>query len=70
MDVKEDIRARLPIEQLVAQYCQLLKKGRNYVCLCPFHNDKKPSLLVSPDKGILTALLARAVEIFSHSSSA
>ncbi len=52
MDVKEDIRARLPIEQLVAQYCQLQKKGRNYVCLCPFHNDKKPSLLVSPDKGI------------------
>ncbi len=52
MDAKEDIRARLPIEQLVAQYCQLQKKGRNYVCLCPFHNDKKPSLLVSPDKGI------------------
>lgn len=52
MDVKEEIRSRLPIEQLVAQYCQLQKKGRNYVCLCPFHNDKKPSLLVSPDKGI------------------
>ncbi len=52
MDAKDDIRARLPIEQLVAQYCQLQKKGRNYVCLCPFHNDKKPSLLVSPDKGI------------------
>jgi hypothetical protein len=43
---------RLPIEQLVAQYCQLQKKGRNFVCLCPFHNDSKPSLLVSPDKGI------------------
>src|SRR4051812_48149426 len=52
MDVKEEIRARLPIEQLVAQYCQLKKKGRSFVCLCPFHNDSNPSLLVSPDKGI------------------
>ena len=52
MDAKEEIRARLPIEQLVAQYCQLKKKGRNYAALCPFHNDSKPSLNVSPDKGI------------------
>lgn len=52
MDVKDQIRSRLPIEQLVAEYCQLKKKGRNYVCLCPFHSDKNPSFLVSPDKGI------------------
>lgn len=52
MDTKDEIRARLPIEQLVAQYCQLKKKGRNFVCLCPFHNDSHPSFLVSPDKGI------------------
>ncbi len=52
MDDITNIKARLPIEQLVAQYCQLQKKGRSFVCLCPFHNDSKPSLLVSPDKGI------------------
>lgn len=52
MDIKDEIRSRLPIEQLVAQYCQLKKKGRNYVCLCPFHSDSNPSFLVSPDKGI------------------
>src|SRR6266849_2714482 len=52
MDAKDEIRARLPIVQLVAQYCQLTRKGRNFVCLCPFHNDSRPSLLVSPDKGI------------------
>lgn len=52
MDTKDQIRSRLPIEQLVAEYCQLKKKGRNYVCLCPFHSDKNPSFLVSPDKGI------------------
>lgn len=52
MDIKDEIRARLPIDQLVAQYCQLKKKGRNFVCVCPFHNDSHPSFLVSPDKGI------------------
>lgn len=52
MDVKDEIRARLPIDQLVAQYCQLKRKGRNFVSLCPFHNDSHPSFLVSPDKGI------------------
>ncbi|PIP65766.1 DNA primase [Candidatus Peregrinibacteria bacterium CG10_big_fil_rev_8_21_14_0_10_49_16] len=52
MDPVTDIKARLPIEDLVRQYCQLKKSGRNYKCLCPFHKDKNPSLLVSPDKGI------------------
>jgi DNA primase len=52
MDSVAEIKARLPIEQLVAQYCQLQKKGRSYRAVCPFHQDKNPSLLVSPDKGI------------------
>ncbi len=52
MDDVQQIKNRLPIEQLVGSYCQLHKKGRSFVALCPFHNDSKPSLLVSPDKGI------------------
>ena len=52
MDPVSEIKARLPIEELVGQYCQIQKKGRNFVCLCPFHNDTRPSLTVSPDKGI------------------
>jgi DNA primase len=52
MDPVADIKARLPIEQLVAQYVQLKPKGRSFIGLCPFHNDKHPSFLVSPDKGI------------------
>lgn len=52
MDPVTDIKARLPIETLVGQYCHLQKKGRAFVCLCPFHKDTHPSLLVSPDKGI------------------
>ncbi|HLC75929.1 MAG TPA: DNA primase [Candidatus Peribacterales bacterium] len=52
MDPIPEIKARLPIEALVGEYCQIQKKGRNFVCLCPFHNDSHPSLLVSPEKGI------------------
>lgn len=52
MDAVADIKARLPIEELVRSYTQLQKKGKNYVGLCPFHNDTHPSFLVSPDKGI------------------
>ncbi len=52
MDPVVEIKARLPIEQLVSQYVQLKPKGRSFISLCPFHNDKHPSFLVSPDKGI------------------
>ncbi|OGJ57925.1 DNA primase [Candidatus Peribacteria bacterium RIFCSPHIGHO2_01_FULL_55_13] len=52
MDPVSEIKARLPIEQLVGQYVQMKPKGRNFVSLCPFHNDKHPSFLISPDKGI------------------
>lgn len=52
MDAVSEIKARLSIDQLVGQYVQLQKKGRNFVGLCPFHHDTRPSFLVSPDKGI------------------
>lgn len=52
MDSVSEIKARLSIEQLVGEYVQLQKKGRNFVGLCPFHSDSRPSFLVSPDKGI------------------
>ena len=66
MDSVAEIKMRLPIEQLVAQYCQLVKKGRSFVCLCPFHNDSHPSLLVSPDKGIAYCFACRSGgDIFS-----
>ena len=52
MDAVSEIKARLPIEELVASYCQVHQKGRTLKAVCPFHNDTHPSLLVSPDKGI------------------
>lgn len=51
-DAPQEIKARLAIEDLVSQYVQLKKVGRSLKGLCPFHPEKTPSFIVSPDKGI------------------
>ena len=40
------------IVELVGQYVALTKRGREYVCICPFHDDHKPSMYVAPAKQI------------------
>jgi DNA primase len=40
------------IEEVVSDYVQLKKRGANYTGLCPFHDDKSPSMSVSPARGI------------------
>lgn len=40
------------IEEVVGEYVSLSKKGKDYKGLCPFHDDKTPSMSVSPSKGI------------------
>ncbi|MBP9023438.1 MAG: DNA primase [Spirochaetes bacterium] len=49
----EQIRLRARIEDIVARYVPTLKKkGNNFTGLCPFHKEKTPSFIVSPDKQI------------------
>ncbi len=50
MDHVQEIKNRLPIEDLVAQYVQLKKVGRNFKGLCPFHSERSPSFYVSTEK--------------------
>ena len=51
-DVISQIKDRLDIVDVVSQYVVLKKNGANYTGLCPFHNDKHPSMSVSPSRGI------------------
>ena len=51
-DAKEEIRARLPIEDVVSQYIELKRAGRTLKGRSPWGVDKTPSFMVSPEKGI------------------
>lgn len=51
-DLVDEIRGRLGIEEVVSQYVQLKRAGRNLKGLCPFHGEKTPSFVVSPEKQI------------------
>ncbi len=48
----ENLKQRLDIVEVVGSYLELKKNGANYKCVCPFHNDTSPSLVVSPSKQI------------------
>jgi DNA primase len=50
--LKEDILARVDLIDVIGERVALQKKGREFVGLCPFHDDHKPSMTVAPDKGL------------------
>lgn len=51
-DAKEDIRARLNIEDVVGEYVRLKRAGRSFKGLSPFTQERTPSFMVSPDKHV------------------
>jgi DNA primase len=49
-DAKEQVRQATDIVELVGKYLDLRRQGRHFVGLCPWHNDRKPSLTVNPER--------------------
>ena len=56
MRIKEDsiknLLASISIVDVISDHVQLKKRGKNFVGLCPFHNEKTPSFTVSEEKGM------------------
>lgn len=48
----DEIRAAADIVEVISAYLPLKRRGRNFLGLCPFHNEKTPSFSVSPDRQI------------------
>lgn len=50
MTVIDDVRGRIDIVDLVSETVQLKRSGRSYKANCPFHSEKTPSFIVTPDR--------------------
>src|SRR3984957_1064744 len=50
-DKIEEVRTRADIVEIVGAQVRLKRAGRNFVGLCPFHNEKTPSFSVNPERG-------------------
>lgn len=46
----DELRARLPVSEVVGRKVRLVRKGREHSGLCPFHNEKTPSFTVNDEK--------------------
>lgn len=48
----DEIKDRISITDLMSEYVKLVPAGTNFRALCPFHNEKTPSMMISPEKKI------------------
>ena len=68
-EVRERVRDANDIVDIIGERMQLKRQGKNYIGLCPFHQEKTPSFTVSPEKQLFTVLAARWGEMFSSLSN-
>jgi len=52
MDEVTQIREKIDLVSFISEYIPLKKMGRNFKAICPFHNEKTPSFIVSPERQI------------------
>lgn len=48
----EQLKLRIDITDIIGHYIPIKRNGHNCTCLCPFHDDKNPSMSISSDKGL------------------
>lgn len=46
----DELRSACPIESVMGSYVNLIRRGRTYVCNCPFHSEKTPSCTIYPEQ--------------------
>ena len=49
-EVKDRVRLAINIVDLMSTYLELRRQGRGFVAVCPFHDDRRPSLQINPDR--------------------
>lgn len=52
IDVINQIRSKVDIVDIISEYLPLTQRGKNFFCVCPFHDDTNPSMSVSREKQI------------------
>ena len=49
-DLRKDVLDHCNIVEVISSFLTVTKKGKNYVAICPFHDDTNPSMVISPEK--------------------
>src|SRR3989338_5818980 len=51
-DQVAEVKSKVDIVEVISSYIPLKKAGRNFAALCPFHSEKTPSLMISPERQV------------------
>ena len=52
LDIASIVKEKIDVVDFLSKYLKLTPAGKNFRAVCPFHKEKTPSLMVSPDKQI------------------